>query len=121
MLSNLSEKKNCARCGNFLLICLLFSFIIFFDFYSSCRYNGEFNTVKLAKVLFFIYELGDSFHLKKELYFIQAQLCGPAIHGPQGINVLSTKKNYADPCSILVRPQAQLCGPAVHDPREAVG
>ena len=31
------------------------------------------------------------------------------------------QKNYADPCSILVRPQAQLCGPAVHDPREAGG
>ena len=70
---------------------------------------------------FFIYELGDSFHLKKELYFIQAQLCGPAIHGPQGINVLFFKKIYADPCSILVRPLAQLCGPAVHDPREAGG
>ena len=76
--------------------------------------------LKVAR-FFFIYELGDSFHLKKELYFIQAQLCGPAIHGPQGINVLSAKKNYADPCSILVRPQAQLCGPAVHDPREAGG
>ena len=33
----------------------------------------------------------------------------------------SSKKNYADPCSILVRPLAQLCGPAVHDPREAGG
>ena len=75
----------------------------------------------MARVLFFINELGDSFYLKKELYFIQAQLCGPAIHGPQGINVLSSKKNYADPCRSLVRPQAQLCGPAVHDPREAGG
>ena len=70
---------------------------------------------------FFIYELGDSFHLKKDLYFIQAQLCGPAIHGPQGINVLFFKKKYADPCSILVRPLAQLCRPGVHDPREAGG
>ena len=66
-------------------------------------------------------ELGDSFYLKKELYFIQAQLCGPAIHGPQEVNVLSTNKIYADPCSILLRPQAQFCGPAVHDPREAGG
>ena len=31
------------------------------------------------------------------------------------------KKIYADPCSILERPQAQLCGSAVHAPREADG
>ena len=41
----------------------------------------------VARFLCFIYKLGDSFYLKKKLYFIQAQLCGPAIHGPQGINV----------------------------------
>ena len=67
---------------------------MFLNFYATCRYNGEFNTIKVARVLFFINELGDSFYLKKELYFIQAQLCGPAIHGPQGINVLSSKIKF---------------------------
>ena len=32
----------------------------------------------------FLYELGDSCYLMKELHFFKAQFCGPAVQGPQG-------------------------------------
>ena len=45
------RKKNVSVVGILYLFVFLFLFISF-DFYSSCRYNGEFNTVILAKDFF---------------------------------------------------------------------
>ena len=61
-------KKFVPVVGILYLFVFLFLFISF-DFYSSCRYNGEFNTVKLAKVLIFYLRIGRQLSFEEGVVF----------------------------------------------------
>ena len=79
MLSNLSGKKNCARCGNYLQICL---FVLYFFFKLRLL-------LKQRGFYVFLYTNWETAcYLKKVLHFIQAQFCGPAIQGPREADVI---------------------------------
>ena len=106
--------------GILYLFVFLFLFISF-DFYSSCRYNGEFNTVILAKDFFLFTNWETAFIWRRSCISSKHSCVGRLYMVRKELMFFSSKKIYADPCSILERPQAQLCGSAVHDPQEAGG